>query len=108
MNKVKTSDALDYAHMVYADLREKAEFAHKLNQEMIDAAAKSIRCRWFKFKPEGLDVWDLGWIDVRRADLWKTHIDMLEYHLSMGHAEVVPPFKNVSDFYEWAKETNRC
>lgn len=108
MNKVKTSDALDYALMVYADLREKAEFTRKLNQEMIDAAAKSIWCRWFKFKPEGLSMWDEGWIDIDLADIWQKHVEMLEYHQSCGHDEVVPPFTSSKGFYHWAKETNRC
>lgn len=110
MNKVKTIDALEFAKIQRDEYKQKADFTLKLNQELLDESAKSIWCRWFKMKPEGLSIWDLGRIDVDFADKWQGCVDMLEYHRSLGHEEVVPPFTGYSlnAFYEWTKETGKA
>lgn len=109
MNKVKTIDALEFAKIQRDEYKQAAEFTLNLNRELLDKSAKSIWCRWFKMQPEGLSIWDLGWSDVRIAWKWQECVDMLEYHHSLGHEEVEPPFTRALDaFYEWTKETGKA
>lgn len=107
MNKVKTSDALEYAKLVHADYVEKAKVTLHTHEELLEKSRNSIWYRWFGLHPDGLDCWDYGWIDVRLAEVWTEHVQMLEYHAKLGDEYVVPPFKHLESFYAWASENGK-
>lgn len=107
MNKVKTSDALEYAKLVHADYVAKAKVTLRTHEELLEKSRNSIWCRWFGFAPKGLSIWDYGCVDIRNEEYWSEHVQMLEYHVKLGDEYVVPPFKHLKSFYTWASENGK-
>ena len=107
MNKIKTADALEYALARHAEYAAKAEITLAIHRAKLEKQSRSIWCRWFKLKPEGLSVWNYGWVDVSYAEMWAELVDMLKYHTAMNHSEVEIPFNNTAAFYTWARENGK-